>query len=161
MHSHLLHYVIKLNGPGPNTTLGYSHFYSPSPLIPLTLLVAFRYYYCRYRRRRLLSTHRGALSEAIPASLSQWALTLHQWPRKLSTVIAESLASWQLDSTAFGGIFRELAESEIINHGDTNGQNFRQTLYSRNYILYLSFTCTCLLYLSNYNAIRTSLHIAS
>ncbi|KYM97632.1 hypothetical protein ALC62_11927 [Cyphomyrmex costatus] len=38
MHSHLLHYVIKLNGPGPNTTLGYSHFYSPSPLIPLTLL---------------------------------------------------------------------------------------------------------------------------
>lgn len=37
MHSHLLHYVIKLNGPGPNTTLGYSHFYSPSPLIPLPL----------------------------------------------------------------------------------------------------------------------------
>lgn len=36
MHSHLLHYVIKLNGPGPNTALGYSHFYSSSPLIPLS-----------------------------------------------------------------------------------------------------------------------------
>jgi len=38
MHSHLLHYVIKLNGPGPNAALGYSHFYySSSPLIPLSL----------------------------------------------------------------------------------------------------------------------------
>lgn len=71
MHSHLLHYVIKLNGPGPNTTLGYSHFYSPSPLIPLTLLVSFRYYHCRHCRHRLLSTHYGALSGAILASVSQ------------------------------------------------------------------------------------------
>lgn len=100
MHSHLLHYVIKLNGPGPNTTLGYSHFYSPSPLIPLTLLVSFRYYHCRHCRHRLLSTHYGALSGAILASVSQWALTLHQWPRKLPMVIVENLVSWQLDSAA-------------------------------------------------------------
>lgn len=36
MHSHLLHYVIKLNGPGPNTVLDYSHFYGSSPLTPLS-----------------------------------------------------------------------------------------------------------------------------
>lgn len=102
MHSHLLHYVIKLNGPGPNTALGYSHFYSPSPLIPLTLLVSFRH----LATATTTATAAAAASSSCPPTAlhcrepsSRWSLAMSidfttMTGEKLSTASAGNLPSW-------------------------------------------------------------------
>lgn len=128
MHSHLLHYVIKLNGPGPNTALGYSHFYSPSPLIPLTLLVSFRHL------ATATTTATAAAASCPPTALhcrepsSRWSLAMSidfttMTGEKLSTASAGNLSSWPRPPETWLSMYFSRTVGKKVANGNARGNN--------------------------------------
>lgn len=136
MHSHLLHYVIKLNGPGPNTALGYSHFYSPSPLIPLTLLVSFRHLATATAAATTAATSCPPTAVHCREPSSRWSLAMSidfttMTGEKLSTASVENLTSRpRRRGRGVRYIFRRLSEIKVTQAKRGSNSSVRSDKYA-------------------------------